>query len=164
MRPLSYYVSSISPNKALKNRQQAGWTHLMVRLLARRYVNLRNLQMKLILSLILFFPAMVFATETYECNFTNFSDREGNKKEVMKITYIYDDKSKKAYVVGELGSNEVAHILNKMGGRSFVEITTTGNVMTTTITNSGDSVHSRNTIVFGNELIPSQFYGKCNIK
>ena len=50
-------------------------------------------------------------------------------------------------------------IANK-DGVSFVEITASGNVMVTAITKSGEAVHSRNGIMF-NELVPSQYYGKC---
>ncbi|GLO63828.1 hypothetical protein MACH09_43360 [Vibrio sp. MACH09] len=44
---------------------------------------------------------------------------------------------------------------------TFVEITGVKNVMTTTMAfDNGKSVHSRNTVSFG-DLIPSQYYGSC---
>ena len=44
----------------------------------------------------------------------------------------------------------------------FIEFTGSGNVVTTTITEKGVSVHSRNSVVFG-KLIPSQYYRTCKI-
>jgi hypothetical protein len=61
--------------------------------------------------------------------------------------------------MGNAGSSEV-QIINGTHGISFLELTQTGNVMVTSITNAGDSVHSRNSIIF-DKLIPSQYYGKC---
>jgi hypothetical protein len=46
-------------------------------------------------------------------------------------------------------------------GITFIEITGGGNVMTTTIDQKMVSAHSRNTVVLGGDLLPSQYYGKC---
>jgi hypothetical protein len=64
--------------------------------------------------------------------------------------------------MGNNGSAEVKVIQN-LGGISFVEVTTSGNVMVTTITKSGDAVHSRNAVMQA-QLIPSQYYGRCVAK
>jgi hypothetical protein len=45
-------------------------------------------------------------------------------------------------------------------GLTFVEVTRSGNVMTTTIARDGAAVHSRNAII-GETLFPSQYYGTC---
>ena len=61
-----------------------------------------------------------------------------------------------------LGSTEVKLIPNT-GGLTFVEVTGTGNVMVTVISDDGRSVHSRNGMVLG-KIVPSQYYGRCKKK
>ncbi len=49
------------------------------------------------------------------------------------------------------------------GRIAFLEVTATGNLMTTTIDSNGVSAHSRHTVAMG-ELLASQFYGTCVTK
>jgi uncharacterized protein YuzE len=119
--------------------------------------------MKLLLTSMLFLvSSQVFATSTYECKFDSFSDGKTIVKEDFKLTFLVDEKADKAYILGNNGSNEVANIY-RGDGRTFIEITGTGNVMTTTITPELEAVHSRHSVMFG-KLIPSQYYGKCGVK
>ena len=101
-----------------------------------------------------------FATNTYKCIFDSYSDAGGIHKEVLNLTFLVDESADKAYIIGNNGSNEVAHIF-RGDGRSFVEITVTGNVFVTTITPDMQAVHSRNSVMFG-DLLPSQYYGRCS--
>jgi hypothetical protein len=78
------------------------------------------------------------------------------------LNFIIDAEAKKSYLVGNNGSSEVI-LFNNEGNTSFLEITGTGNLMTTSIDESLNSVHSRNTVVFG-EMMPSQYYGRCELK
>lgn len=80
----------------------------------------------------------------------------------MELRFVSDPTTEKAYLIGSNGSSEV-HTIKNVSGVSFVEITGTGNVMTTTIKSSGEAVLSRNAIILG-DLIPTQYYGKCNIQ
>ena len=102
---------------------------------------------------------------TFECNYPTYSDKKGvhAAKSPMRLSFIVDPATEKAYLTGELGSSEVQMISNT-DGLTFLEITPSGNVMTTTITAGGESVHSRNTILFKNELVASQHYGSCRKK
>jgi hypothetical protein len=79
------------------------------------------------------------------------------------LTFLVDTENGKGYIVGNQGSEEIAVIPHKIGGIAFIEVTGSGNVMTTAIDTVGNSVHSRNTSI-GGELIPTQYYGKCEIK
>ena len=47
-------------------------------------------------------------------------------------------------------------------GMTFIEKLATGAVQTTTIAKNGSSVHSRHTIFPQGDILPSQYYGKCN--
>lgn len=116
--------------------------------------------MRKILYLLAVFSIPAFATQTYECKFTNYSDQKGNSTENLNLTFIIDKASGKSYMVGNNGSGPVEHIDRGLGV-SFVEITLLGNVMSTTIDTKMNSVHSRNTVAFSGELIPSQYYGSC---
>ena len=110
----------------------------------------------------LFSGALSASTITFVCNYDSYSNEEGNHKaeEGFVLTFIVDTENGKAYMVGNQGSEEVTAIQNKIGGMAFIEVTGTGNVMTTAIDTKGNSVHSRNTSIAG-ELLPSQYYGKC---
>ncbi len=119
--------------------------------------------MRKFLLVILLLPLPVIATDTFECKFTSYSTKQGNKKEDLQLTYVVDDAADKAYMVGNNGSSEVIKI-DKGNGISFIEITGLGNVMTTTIDKEHTAVHSRNTVGFTGELLPSQYYGHCSGK
>ena len=45
-------------------------------------------------------------------------------------------------------------------GITFLKQLLKGDVQSTTITSTGEAVHSRNTIFLG-ELVPTQYYGTC---
>jgi len=110
-------------------------------------------------------PVSYAETTSFKCNFPLSASPDGIEKESKPWTlrFVSDNKTKKAYFIGNNGSTEVMPVVNQGGGVSFVEITQSGNVMVTTITLSGEAVHSRNANVLG-ELIPSQRYGKCIVR
>ena len=80
--------------------------------------------------------------------------------ETMQLSFLVDANTGKSYVIGNAGQAEVTFIRNKGGGLTFIEVTPTGNVATTTLDDSGRAVHSRNMIIAG-ELTPSQYLGRC---
>lgn len=107
-------------------------------------------------------------TTSYTCQFPLAASPKGLAKETppMKLRFVSDPGTKKAYIIGNAGSSEVQMMGNHFGknsGVTFVEITGSGNVMVTTITLSVEAVHSRNAILSG-KLTPSQSYGKCDIR
>jgi hypothetical protein len=104
------------------------------------------------------------ATTSYTCEFTLEATPKGLSKQSkpFELRFVVDTGTKKAYLMGNAGSSEV-EIIPNTDGISFVEITRSGNVMVTAITKSGQAVHSRNGIMF-NELVPSQYYGKCAVR
>jgi len=117
----------------------------------------------LIIVLFAILPSMAFsATITFECDYSSYSDNEGHHavENEFKITFLIDEDAGKSYIIGNNGSNEVILLPGASGNFSFIEITDTRNVMTTTITSEGESVHSRNSVMFA-ELIATQYYGKC---
>ncbi|EJL6412876.1 hypothetical protein [Vibrio cholerae] len=105
------------------------------------------------------------STSTLECVYKKYVDPDGIHvtQNDFVLRYLIDPETNKVYVLGNNGSNEVVKV---PGGDhvSFLEVTGAGNVMVTTITNTMDTVHSRNTVGLGGDLIPSQYYGKCTAK
>jgi hypothetical protein len=101
------------------------------------------------------------ATTSYTCKFSVEATPTGLSKQAspFELRLIVDVSTRKAYLLGNAGASEVEVIPNA-DGISFIEITASGNVMITAVTNSGEAVHSRNGIMF-KELVPSQSYGKC---
>ncbi|EJT3522315.1 hypothetical protein N2M27_004725 [Vibrio parahaemolyticus] len=107
----------------------------------------------------------IASTSTLECVYKKYADPEGvhTAKSDFILRYLIDPDADKVYVLRNNGSNEVV----KVPGNdhvSFLEATGAGNVMVTTITNTMNTVHSRNTVGFGGDLLPSQYYGKCTAK
>jgi hypothetical protein len=105
------------------------------------------------------------ATMSFTCSFPNVASPSGVKKESkpLELRFVSDPQAKKTYMLGNNGSAEVTSVGNSSGGVTFVEVTESGNVMVTAISTSGEAVHSRNGIISG-KLIPSQYYGKCEIQ
>ncbi|MCW8880275.1 MAG: hypothetical protein OQK51_24720 [Kangiellaceae bacterium] len=122
------------------------------------------MQKYIIFILLLLSTHVTAETSTLTCNYRGFSDESGYQKvkERFELNFIIDSKTGKSYLLGNAGSSEV-QFFKSNGQLSFVEMTATGNIMTTTVDDSLNSVHSRNTVVLGN-LIPSQYYGKCIFK
>lgn len=107
-------------------------------------------------------PAVAYgATTSYTCKFSIEATPKGLSKQAspFELRFVVDTTTRKAYLMGNAGSSEVGVVPNA-GGISFIEVTATGNVMVTAVTNSGEAVHSRNGIM-SKELLPSQYYGKC---
>jgi len=100
-------------------------------------------------------------TTTFECDYKTWGDDKGlhKVKALFRLTFLIDTSSKKAYIIGNVGSSEVSLVPNAEG-LTLIEITASGNVMTTVITSKGNSVHSRGSILSG-DLVPSQYYGNC---
>ena len=114
------------------------------------------------LMVFLLLPVLVLAeTVTYVCNYPTYSAEDGSHKVKAEfaLTFLIDLDSGKGYMIGNNGSEEM-HVLFGDEHISFIEITASNNVMSTAITNSGVSVHSRNTVLSG-DLVPSQYYGTC---
>lgn len=101
------------------------------------------------------------ATTSYTCKFEVEASPKGLAKqsEPFELRFVVDADTKKAYLIGNAGSAEV-EIIPNTDGLSFVEITSSGNVMVTAVTKKGEAVHSRNGIM-SKELVPSQLYGSC---
>jgi hypothetical protein len=112
---------------------------------------------------LLFLCSSVYAAPTtIVCNYNQYSDIEGiHKSDDFILTFIIDNEKETYYLLGNNGTEKVFPVENSEG-ISFLEITATGNVMSTTIDSNKTSVHSRHTVIGG--LIPSQYYGKCIYK
>lgn len=117
-------------------------------------------------ALALALPALTVAkTRTFVCEYILLASPDGvetvdNGKFIL--TFIVDSETEKAYMLGNLVTEDVTLILNE-DGLNFVEVTDTGNVMLTTIIRGGYSIHSRHSII-SEEAVPSQYYGSCITK
>ena len=121
--------------------------------------------MKLFMPILLLMPILAISdTTNYSCNYTSYSDQDGNHKvkDKFELNFIVDRTTNKSYLLGNIGSAEV-NALESEGQIAFIELTAMGNIMSTAIDSKLNTVHSRNSVMFG-EMIPSQYYGKCIIK
>jgi hypothetical protein len=120
---------------------------------------------KYIATLLLAFSGSAFALPlTYICDYPTYSDQEGNHavKDKFILTFIVDKEADKSYLLGNNGSSEV-YRFESDSQLSFLEVTGTLNIISTTIDSNMNSVHSRNSVLSG-DLIPSQYCGKCMLK
>jgi hypothetical protein len=95
----------------------------------------------------------------YSCTYTKTASPDGVSDKNFTFNFAYDDVTGKGAVLGSTQANADVHI-----GRdaiSFMEKLETGAVQTTVISSTGDSVHSRHSVVGGGKMIPSQSYGRC---
>ena len=115
----------------------------------------------LTLALCLLPATVVAATDTFVCEYPKYSDKSGNQKvkDKFSLTFVVDRPKGTAYIIGNQGSAQVKMIARE-NGMAFIEITDSGNVMTTAITSNGESVHSRNTVII-DSIVASQYYGRC---
>jgi len=98
---------------------------------------------------------------SYYCSYPNYNDEDGSSKsDSFNLEFRYDTVTEDAFMVGNNGLSKVGAI-KKNEGITFLELLSTGAVQTTTIANNNKSVHSRHTLLWG-DLMPSQYYGKCN--
>ncbi|RAH98278.1 hypothetical protein DLJ53_26580 [Acuticoccus sediminis] len=96
-----------------------------------------------------------------ECVFDMRRDADGTKSDRMELHYKLDKTTGRAILEGNAGlSDVVLHMGTE--GFSFIEVTESGAVMTTTVViSTGRAVHSRNTVIV-RELVESQYLGRCS--
>ncbi|WP_161790515.1 hypothetical protein [Inquilinus limosus] len=97
----------------------------------------------------------------FECLFDRRWSPDGIASDNFSMVFNYDSLANKAFMVGNVGVEEVYPIRGYQG-LSFIEVLQTGAVQTTTISNEGAAVHSRNSMI-GGEFVPSQYGGTCRI-
>ena len=91
-------------------------------------------------------------------------------EKTLNVSFELETSNMTARVVGADGyTDSVQPVINAFHAITFIEITGTGNVMTTTIADSGVSIHSRNYVGppkpdsgLNQYLIPSQYKGSCS--
>lgn len=94
-----------------------------------------------------------------DCLYETYSDTSGLNDESFELQFILDPDNGEFLSVGNNGISEVAYISNE-SGFTLIEVSETGNVMVTAISNDFASVHSRHSMISG-RLLPSQYYGIC---
>jgi hypothetical protein len=96
----------------------------------------------------------------WSCTYSKTASPDGVQEKNFKFEFTYDDVTRKGVVLGSTQSNADVHVGN--AAITFMEKLETGAVQTTIISSTGDSVHSRHSVVREDgKMIPSQSYGKC---
>lgn len=113
----------------------------------------------------LLFPLLVHAsTSTFICDYARYSNPESahQAEEHFSFTFILDETSNAAYVLGSPGRHEVT-MRDGVRHFTFVEVTDAGEVMRTTVASHGGSAHSQH-MVTGSDAIASHavFKGSAN--
>jgi hypothetical protein len=124
----------------------------------------KNVQIFALHSLIIA-AMLIYGTATakgyrWSCTYSEKASPAGIETDAfLKLDFAFDDVTRKAVVLGSNGSDVDVH----MGGLaiSFMEKLETGAVQTTVISFTGDSTHSRHTLLSDKDLVPGQYYGQC---
>ncbi|MCB1347858.1 MAG: hypothetical protein KDK11_04155, partial [Maritimibacter sp.] len=75
----------------------------------------------------------------------------------------YEEGSPTATIFGNNGTSAV-EVHSGGAGKTFLEHLPSGSVQVTTVANSGQAVHSRQTMFYAApEILPSQYYGNCEV-
>ena len=80
--------------------------------------------------------------------------------ERMRLEFVHEVYSARAFVVGNAGLAPVTPFVGS-NAVTFVEWLPSGATQTTTISQGGDAVHSRHSIIM-DRVVPSQLKGSCS--
>src|SRR5262245_18943556 len=80
----------------------------------------------------------------WNCVYPIYASPEGVSKQDFKLEFVADDLTGKAVIIGNAGMSDI-YMQTGSFGVTFMEKLDTRVVQTTTIANSGASVHSRHT-------------------
>jgi len=122
--------------------------------------------------LIILFGVVGFCSEnihtTFFCEFRNYANQKGSfSDDALDFTIVTNDNNDTFTMKGNNGTSGGTTIRGEKG-LSFVEVTETGNIATTTMVISEpyggkqQAAHSRNMLVNG-KLLASQYYGTCQL-
>jgi hypothetical protein len=96
----------------------------------------------------------------WSCIYSDKSSPAGIETDAhLTLDFVFDDVTRKAMVFGNNGSDVDVHIGTV--AISFMEKLESGAVQTTIISFTGDSTHSRHTLLGDKDFAPSQYYGQC---
>jgi hypothetical protein len=96
----------------------------------------------------------------WSCTYSKTASPDRLQEKNFKFEFTYDDLSRKGVVLGSTQADADVHVGS--AAVTFMEKLESGAVQTTTISSTGDSVHSRHSVVSEDgKMIPSQSYGKC---
>ncbi|MCG6903315.1 MAG: hypothetical protein LJE68_11610 [Rhodobacter sp.] len=98
----------------------------------------------------------------YICDYQLMAE-PGGMREVQdfSLEFTFDTLTGDAFLRGNNGVSEV-FATQGSEGITFLEPLVSGAVQVTVVTPDGSSAHSRHTIIAG-DLVPSQYYGDCEI-
>ena len=100
------------------------------------------------------------ATVLYTCEFDRAVSIEGVIKDRVTVVIHHDYETKKSYFFGSQGATNAIYV-NNTHGVSFIEKTSSGNLMITTVqAYTLKAVHSRNVLMNG-KMLHKQLYGQC---
>lgn len=99
---------------------------------------------------------------TWNCIYETRATLEGVEQENLILVFKLDTNSERAVMEGNAGLVDVEFHFGK-DALSFSEKVASGAIQTTTITNEGLSVHSRNTVIL-DEIVAAQHFGKCSLE
>lgn len=118
--------------------------------------------LKYIVTLLMFLPAHTHA-KTLVCEFPKYHSQDETRLQTasgFEMTFRYDLITREAFMEGNAG---ISSVVLKVGydGLTFLEFLPSGAVQSTTVAKNGAAVHSRHTLMIGDLLLPSQYYGSC---
>ncbi len=101
---------------------------------------------------------------SFECKFDKFASPTGlEDAKDFHLSFMVDTITNKTVMVGNNGLSDIVTMRGAYGF-TFLEVLKTGAVQSTTVASAtGQAVHSRNSLLGPDEVVPSQYYGSCDL-
>jgi hypothetical protein len=112
------------------------------------------------IALLLFWDAAYAKVLRWTCAYPKVSNANGvTGDQELNLIFTLDDVTGRAIVIGNAGKSD-AEVFAAPASITFLQRQSSGAIQVTSIDASGSSVQSRHRLV-GQQLLPSQSYGRC---
>ncbi|MDO6525765.1 hypothetical protein [Motilimonas sp. 1_MG-2023] len=105
--------------------------------------------------------AAIGANPIIDCIYTRYSDQFGQSNAELKLKFEIDPQGPSGFIIADNGSIKPVKLVYKGNGAAFIDETSTGEVLVTSIDRHLNSVHSSHRVSLQGKLFAKQYYGTC---
>lgn len=106
--------------------------------------------------------ATVGSNPIIDCNFTRASDQFGTNSELLELKFEIDPQGPYGFLIDSSGATKEVKLIYKGNGAAFIDETSTGEVLVTSIDRHLNAVHSSHRVSLQGKLFAKQYYGRCS--
>ncbi|MCE2594373.1 hypothetical protein K6Y31_06055 [Motilimonas cestriensis] len=105
--------------------------------------------------------AAIGANPIIDCTYSRYSDKFGLSNDELKLKFEIDPTGPTGFIIADNGSIKQVKLVYKGNGAAFIDETSTGEVLVTSIDRHLNSVHSSHRVSLQGSLFAKQYYGTC---